>query len=272
MADTMNPRTRLDEALAEMRDANDGPGSHEHITSAATVVCAEALSLLVDAHPAAPAPEPEPEPDPREDRPISTLEALSLLARIPPATDDEIAAVGRAAARLPTKLKDLPDNVPVGHGWVMAWYGSGLFKPYGNGRFKGWREESRTWGVEGNWHKPAIYHTRPATVGDLRRVGLPVGEWPDITTPEPEPPRAEKAEAELRARELHHFEAEQSEAKAIAERDNAIAALRAVWWRMAQGVNLIDPNGDIRKTYRESLTFVEAEARRRGIDLDEGEA
>lgn len=171
----------------------------------------------------------------------------------------------------PDPREDLPDDTPVGHGWVMAWYGSGLFKPYGNGRFTGWREESRTWGVEGNWHKPAIYHTRPATVGDLRRVGVPVTEWPDITAPEPEPvpSRAEKAEAELRARELHHFEAEQSEAKAIAERDNAIAALRAIRHQLVLGAAHLNQSDDVRETYRKSWMLLEAGARSHGIDLDE---
>lgn len=232
MTDKTTPRARLDDALEEMRSTLGSSSQPVRLTAEATVACAEALSLLVDAHLAAvkpkPKPQPEPEPDARE---------------------------------------SLPDDTPVGHGWVVG--GRDLFKPDGNGRLTWWLEDEANWGVS-RWEKRILPAIRPATVGDLRRVGVPLTEWPDITAPEPEPEssRAEKAEAELRARELHHFEAEQSEANAIAERDNAIAALRAIWWRMAQGVNLIDPNGDIRKTYREALTFVEAEARRRGIDLD----
>ena len=91
MTDTTNPRARLDEALGEMRRANNSANSIEHTTMAAAVACAEALALLVDAH--LPAPAPEPEPDPRE---------------------------------------DLPDDTPVGHGWVIARDSEDLYKPDDN--------------------------------------------------------------------------------------------------------------------------------------------
>ena len=147
----------------------------------------------------------------------------------------------------PDPREGLPDDTPVGHGWVVSKHVFFLYKPDGRGGVRHWKEGSREWGGWTEWREAYLPNVRPATVGDLRRVGLPLTEWPDITAPEPE----------------------QSEAKAIIERDNAIAALRAIRGQVVLGVCLADPNSDTRKTYRESLKIVEAEARRRGIDLSE---
>lgn len=155
MTDMTNPRARLDAALAAVRRGYDLGAPTERLTMEATVACAEALSLLVDAHLAAvkpkrkpdPAPDPETEPDPRE---------------------------------------DLSDDTPVGHGWITSWEVPALFKPYGKGRFTKWMGRDREWGSPGVWRESHLSDVRPATVGDLRRVGLPVAEWPDITAPEPE--------------------------------------------------------------------------------------
>lgn len=64
MTDTTNPQAALDEALVAMRSMRYAAPSREHITSAATVACAEALALLVDAH--LPARDAKPEPEPVE--------------------------------------------------------------------------------------------------------------------------------------------------------------------------------------------------------------
>lgn len=81
----------------------------------------------------------------------------------------------------------LPDDTPVGHGWITALEDSDLFKPNSNGHFTWWMDNVSEWGNSGNWEEWNLYDARPATVGDLRRVGLPIAEWPDITTPEPKP-------------------------------------------------------------------------------------
>ena len=214
MTDETNPRAEFDKALEAMRRAKEGYGDLADTTMAALVACAEALSLLVDAHLATPAPEsdPEPEPDPRE---------------------------------------SLPDDTPVGHGWVMGWGGEALFKPDGNGRLTSWLEGLRQWEARGIWRESGRPGVRPATVGDLRRVGLPVTEWPDITSPEPEAEQAERAEA-------------------ITERDNAITALRAIRNKLANlAAGHVEGSDDARGAYWESLYIVKTEARRRSLDLGE---
>ena len=211
MTDKTNPRVELDAALEAMRDTGSSRAENaDRITLAAVVACAEALSLLVDAHLAAVKPKRKPEPDPRE---------------------------------------SLPDDTPVGHGWVMARGEGVLLKLEGNGLFTWWHRGARKWGSPGIWCESDMPHARPATVGDLRRVGLPVTEWPDITAPEPEPPRAEKA---------------------IAERDNAVAALRFIRRALAAlAAGYVHEDDDARSAYRQSLVVVEGQARRRGIDLGE---
>ena len=209
MTDMTNPRAALDEALVAMRSMRYAAGSSERITMRATVACAEALALLVDVHMPA-APEPEPKPDPRE---------------------------------------DLPDDTPVGHGWVMARHDLHLFKPEGRGHFTRWWHERDKWATPGYWRESQLSDTRPATVGDLRRLGVPVSEWPDITAPDPEPPRAEKA---------------------IAERDNAVAALRFIRRALAAlAAGYVHEDDDARSAYREAMNVVDTEARHRGIDLGE---
>lgn len=83
--------------------------------------------------------------------------------------------------------ESLPDDTPVGHGWVVDEDGYDLFKPHSQGRFTRWWNEPNGWGIPGSWCESELNHLRPATVGDLRRVGLPITEWPDITAPEPKP-------------------------------------------------------------------------------------
>ncbi|MFL0459112.1 hypothetical protein ACH0CA_01345 [Kytococcus sedentarius] len=144
MTDTTNPRAEFDKALAAMRHTKRDDSTVR--VTLATVACAEALALLVDAH--LPQPEPEPEPDPRE---------------------------------------SLPDGTPVGHGWVVSWSAGRLHKPGGLGRFTRWLAATDDWGAEGFWRESDLADPRPATVGDLRRVGVPAAEWPDITAPEPTP-------------------------------------------------------------------------------------
>ena len=151
MTDTTNPRARLDAALEErLRIAVMNAAS---LAMAATASCEEVLSLLVDAQLAAVKPKPEPEPAPRE---------------------------------------DLQDETPVGHGWVTVkgWSGEDVLKPRCRGRFTRWLDQAGEWGAPGAWRESQLSEVRPATVGDLRRVGVPTSEWPDITAPElpPEPP------------------------------------------------------------------------------------
>lgn len=148
MTDTTNPRARLDAALEDMRHTKSRAGHPERITMQAMAACAEALSLLVDAQLAQTAPEPEPEPE-------------------------------------PDSREDMPDDTPVGHGWVMGWGGARLFKPHDCGGFTWWL--GHEWGVHAHWRKSGLPDPRPATVGDLRRMGVPVTEWPDIAEPEAEP-------------------------------------------------------------------------------------
>ena len=159
MTDKTNPRAELDAALAGVRRGYDLGEPTERIAMEATVVCMEALSLLVDAQLAAVKPKrkPEPEPDPEPD---------------------------------PDPRESLPDDTPVGHGWVTARRDRvrDLFKPEGRGgRFTWWLDRHHGWGQEAQWRESDLPDTRPATVGDLRRVGLPVTEWPDVTAPETEP-------------------------------------------------------------------------------------
>ena len=107
---------------------------------------------------------------------VACAEALSLLvdalAPMPPEPDPR---------------ESLPDETPVGHGWVTALEDSDLFKPNSNGQFTWWLDNVSEWANSGNWEEWNLYDARPATVGDLRRVGLPITEWPDITASEPEP-------------------------------------------------------------------------------------
>lgn len=100
------------------------------------------------------------------------LEALMLMV------EEEVAKARHEPEPEPIRPDLPPDDTPVGHGLVVD--EGDLFRHEGGGWFTFWLSSLSKWGSSGAWREEELTNAQPATVGDLRRVGLPISEWPGI--------------------------------------------------------------------------------------------